>query len=58
MKKEDELPLYYPIFLNISGKRCVVIGGGQVALRKVRTLLEHGASVQVIIPRLNGSTTV
>ena len=52
MKKEDELPLYYPIFLNISGKRCVVIGGGQVALRKVRTLLEHGASVQVISPDL------
>jgi len=50
MKKRDELPTYYPIFLNISGKKCVVIGGGQVALRKVRTLLEHGASVEVISP--------
>ncbi len=47
MKKRD-LPTYYPIFLNISGKKCVVVGGGQVALRKVRTLLEHGASVEVI----------
>jgi len=43
-----QLPSYYPIFLKISGKRCVVVGGGQVALRKVRTLLEHGASVAVI----------
>ena len=39
---------YYPMFLNISGKKCVVVGGGRVALRKVRTLLEHGASVEVI----------
>ena len=52
MKRGDELPNYYPIFLNISGKKCVVVGGGQVALRKVRTLIEHGASVMVISPDL------
>lgn len=50
MKKRDQLPAYYPVLLNISGKRCVVIGGGQVALRKVRALLEHGANVEVISP--------
>ena len=37
--KKRELPAYYPVFLNISGKKCVVVGGGQVALRKVKTLL-------------------
>ena len=41
---------YYPMFLKISGKRCVVVGGGGVARRKVRALLEHGASVEVISP--------
>jgi siroheme synthase-like protein len=41
---------YYPMFLKISGKKCVVVGGGQVARRKVRALLEHGASVEVISP--------
>jgi len=41
---------FYPLFLKISGKRCVVVGGGQVALRKVKALLEHGASVEVISP--------
>jgi precorrin-2 dehydrogenase/sirohydrochlorin ferrochelatase len=41
---------YYPMFLRISGKRCVVVGGGGVAWRKVRALLEHGASVEVISP--------
>ncbi len=50
MKKEDQA--FYPMFLNINGKRCVVVGGGKVALRKVRALLEHGASVEVISPDL------
>ena len=48
--KREQLPSYYPVFLNISGKRCVVVGGGQVAQRKVKALLEHGASVEVISP--------
>jgi precorrin-2 dehydrogenase/sirohydrochlorin ferrochelatase len=38
--------------LDIAGRRCVVIGGGQVATRKVASLLECGADVQVISPRL------
>ncbi len=43
---------YYPIFLNAGGKKCMVVGGGQVALRKVTGLLEHGADVTVISPDL------
>lgn len=39
---------YYPIFLNLSGKQCVVIGGGDVAERKVNSLLEHKACVTVV----------
>ena len=50
--KKRELPAYYPVFLNINGKKCVVVGGGQVALRKVKTLLEHGAVVEVVSPNL------
>ncbi|MBI2831588.1 MAG: bifunctional precorrin-2 dehydrogenase/sirohydrochlorin ferrochelatase [Chloroflexi bacterium] len=49
MKKLNGTP-YYPVFLNVRGKRCAVVGGGQVALRKVKALLEHGASVEVISP--------
>jgi siroheme synthase-like protein len=41
---------YYPIFLDISGKRCVVVGGGQVAWRKVASLLENNAVVEVVSP--------
>ncbi len=50
MKREPSS--YYPIFLNVSGEKCVVIGGGQVALRKVEALLDHGADVEVISPEI------
>ncbi len=43
---------YYPIFLNLQGKLCVVVGGGRVAERKVQGLLRAGAKVKVISPRL------
>lgn len=52
MTSSKHTPIYYPMFLNISGKRCTVVGGGQVALRKVEMLLEFGASVVVISPEL------
>lgn len=41
---------YYPIYLDIEGKKCVVIGGGKVAERKVISLLNAGAKVRVISP--------
>ena len=42
------MPVYYPVFLDIEGKKCVVVGGGEVAERKVNALLECGASAIVI----------
>ena len=43
---------YYPIFLDVRGRRTVVVGGGKVAERKVRKLLRAGAVVRVISPEL------
>ena len=43
---------YYPIFLDIRDKKCVIVGGGEVAVRKVKRLLDCGAKVFVISPRL------
>ncbi|MFH1562754.1 MAG: bifunctional precorrin-2 dehydrogenase/sirohydrochlorin ferrochelatase [Nitrospirota bacterium] len=42
--------IYYPICLDIKNKRCVIVGGGKVAFRKVESLLEAGAKVIVISP--------
>lgn len=39
---------YYPVYLDIRGRRCLVVGGGQVGTRKVRTLRQCGAKVTVI----------
>ena len=44
--------LLYPINLNIKDKLCVVIGGGGVALRKVRGLLAARAKVRVVSPEV------
>lgn len=43
---------YYPVFLDIRDKVCVVIGGGEVALRKAERLLDCGAKVSIISPKL------
>ncbi|CAM4362293.1 precorrin-2 dehydrogenase/sirohydrochlorin ferrochelatase family protein [Paenibacillus tarimensis] len=43
---------YYPIMLRLEGIRCIVIGGGPVAERKVHGLLEAGAEVVVVSPAL------
>jgi len=39
---------YYPILVDLSGRKAVVVGGGAVAERKIDTLLEYGAVVHVI----------
>ena len=40
----------YPIMLNIDNKKCVVVGGGTVALRKAKKLIDCGGNVTVISP--------
>ncbi|MUG69100.1 bifunctional precorrin-2 dehydrogenase/sirohydrochlorin ferrochelatase [Paenibacillus validus] len=41
---------YYPIMLDLEGKPCCVVGGGRVAERKARGLLQAGAAVTMISP--------
>ena len=40
----------YPVNLDVSGRRCVVVGGGRVARRKVEGLVACGAVVHVVAP--------
>lgn len=41
-----------PIFLQLSGKSCLVVGGGTIASRKVRLVLRTGAKITVVAPDL------
>ena len=53
MVTESKTLKYYPIFLDIKDKKCVIVGGGEVALRKAERLLDCGAKVLVISPKLS-----
>ncbi len=44
---------YFPIFVDIKQQRCLVVGGGEVAARKIALLLRADASVTVVAPELN-----
>src|SRR5271169_1785931 len=46
---------FIPIFFDVTGRQCAVIGGGEVAARKVESLIEAGARVTVVSPRLSPS---
>ena len=41
---------YYPIMLRLEGETCLVVGGGPVAERRTRGLLDAGAAVRVVAP--------
>jgi precorrin-2 dehydrogenase/sirohydrochlorin ferrochelatase len=45
----------YPILVDLQGKKALVVGGGKVAQRKIETLLEHGATVQVVAKELTAA---
>ena len=46
---------YYPINLDIRDKKSLLVGGGEVALRKVKCLLKSGSKVKIVSPELTKS---
>ena len=43
---------FFPIFMDIRGKNCLVVGGGEVAVRKASMLMQSGAWVTVVAPEI------
>ena len=50
--RQNRLYPYYPAFIDVEDKKVLVVGGGQVARRKIETFLDFGAKVNVISIRL------
>jgi precorrin-2 dehydrogenase/sirohydrochlorin ferrochelatase len=42
--------MLYPVNLNLNGKKCLIVGGGEVATRKISSLIETGAKITIISP--------
>jgi len=43
---------YFPVFFDLSGQKVLVVGGGEVALRKISLLERTGASITVVAPEI------
>ena len=43
---------YFPMFIELKHRKCLVVGGGQVAFRKAETLKDFGADVSVVAPNI------
>ncbi|MFU8815924.1 MAG: precorrin-2 dehydrogenase/sirohydrochlorin ferrochelatase family protein, partial [Pseudomonadales bacterium] len=49
---------YLPLFLDLRGRPCLLVGGGEIARRKLELLLRAGAAVEIVAPRLAEDTAV
>jgi len=47
---------YLPLFLALRDKPCLLVGGGEIARRKLELLLRAGARVEIVAPRLAAET--
>jgi glutamyl-tRNA reductase len=50
--RNREGPLYFPLFVELAGRRAIVVGGGFVAAKRAAALASFGASVKLVAPRL------
>ena len=46
---------FLPIFINVKGRLCLVVGGGEVAHRKASVLLDAGATIKAVAPEFSGA---
>lgn len=49
------MPKYFPLFLDLQNKPCLVVGAGEIATRKAAQLLHYGARLTVVAPEASGT---
>lgn len=52
MDEEKNEPVYFPLFMDISKKKFLIIGGGNIALRRIETLLGFTGNLEIVAPWL------
>ncbi|MDG5815166.1 bifunctional precorrin-2 dehydrogenase/sirohydrochlorin ferrochelatase [Chitinispirillales bacterium ANBcel5] len=52
MKNSDQKNRYFPVYIDLHQKPCLVVGGGSVAQRKTESLLSAGAEIRIIAPQV------
>jgi siroheme synthase-like protein len=45
--------VFYPVFVDVEGRRCLVVGGGPVGTEKAEKLIDHGAVVRLVAPDIS-----
>ena len=50
--KKSKISNFYPILINLQNFPCLVVGGGQVALRKIQSLLSYNVKITVLSPKI------
>ena len=48
----DSEAVFYPVFVDLRGRLCLVVGAGNIAARKARSLLDAGARVKIVSPEV------
>lgn len=49
--KTGEGGSHFPIFINLQGRKLVIVGGGKIAARRIKTLLRFGGEITVVAPQ-------
>ncbi|MCW9095090.1 MAG: hypothetical protein OQJ74_04525, partial [Ignavibacteriaceae bacterium] len=50
--KKRKISTFYPILINLQRFPCLVVGGGQVAFRKIQSLLSYNVKITVLSPNI------
>ena len=51
-RKELDMGLYFPMYVDLSSKRVLFIGGGKIAARRIASILDFAGSVTVVAPEV------
>lgn len=52
------MPTVFPVSLDVAGRECLVVGGGPIAARKAKALIDCGARVTIVAPQISSEAAL